>query len=49
MYLTQSLHKTARENPTRAATIYAERTTTFSQLIDRVARLASALLSLIHI
>ncbi|WP_104654732.1 long-chain-fatty-acid--CoA ligase [Ralstonia insidiosa] len=45
MYLTQSLHKTARENPTRAATIYAERTTMFSQLIDRVARLASALRS----
>ncbi|MFP3501248.1 long-chain-fatty-acid--CoA ligase [Burkholderia sp. SIMBA_062] len=43
MYLTQSLHKAARENPFGVATIFAQRTTTFSQLIDRVARLARAL------
>lgn len=43
MYLTQSLHKAARENPSGIATIFAERTTTFSRLLDRVARLAGAL------
>ena len=43
MYLTQALHKAFRENPSGVATIFAQRSTTFSQLIDRVARLASAL------
>ena len=45
MYLTQALHKAFRENPSGVATIFAQRTTTFSQLIDRVARLAGALRS----
>jgi acyl-CoA synthetase (AMP-forming)/AMP-acid ligase II len=43
VYLTQSLHKAVRENPSGVATRFAQRTTTFSRLVDRVARLAGAL------
>lgn len=43
MYLTQSIHKAARENPTGIATVYKHRRTTHLQVIDRVARLAGAL------
>lgn len=43
MYLTQALHKAVRENPSGIATVFAQRTVTFSQLSGRVARLAGAL------
>ena len=45
VYLTQSLHKAVRENPNGVATVFAQRSTTFARLADRVARLAGALRS----
>src|ERR1700761_510885 len=43
MSITQGLHRAARETPELAATIFADRTRTWAQCHDRVARLAGAL------
>ena len=43
MYLTQALHKAAREKPSAVATVFAQRRTTFARLGARVSKLASAL------
>lgn len=43
MYLTQSIHKAARENPTGIATVFEGRRTTNAHLINRVSRLAAGL------
>src|SRR5690606_21273738 len=42
-YLTQGLHRTLQQKPHHLATRYCGRQTSFGQLADRVARLASAL------
>ncbi|MCO1656411.1 acyl-CoA synthetase [Pseudonocardia humida] len=46
MYLTQSLHRAAQQTPDAAATIFGDRVRTWSECLDRVARLAAALRSL---
>lgn len=46
MYLTQPFHKAAIERPDACATVFAQRRTTFSQLLDRISRLAGAFHSL---
>ncbi|CAB3773352.1 fatty-acid--CoA ligase [Burkholderia sp. MSh2] len=43
MYLTQALHKAARERPTTLATVFAQRHTSYARFVQRVARLAGAL------
>lgn len=43
MYLTQALHKAAREKPSIRATVFAHRETTYGLLALRIARLAGAL------
>ncbi|MEY2475961.1 MAG: hypothetical protein QOG87_1276, partial [Actinomycetota bacterium] len=43
MYLTQSLHRSLQQGPERIATIFGERTRTFAEQADRVARLAGAM------
>ncbi|MBW0134422.1 long-chain-fatty-acid--CoA ligase [Pseudonocardia abyssalis] len=43
MYLTQALHRCARQTPDTPATIFADRVRTWAQSADRVARLAAAL------
>ncbi|MCP3716690.1 long-chain-fatty-acid--CoA ligase [Paraburkholderia sp. CNPSo 3281] len=46
MYLTQGLHRCVQQHPAEVAIRFGERTRTFAQLGDRVARLAGALQSL---
>ncbi len=46
MYLTQTLHRAAQQHPQRIAVCIGERSFTFDQFIERVARLAAALQSL---
>ncbi|MNF43197.1 Long-chain-fatty-acid--CoA ligase [compost metagenome] len=46
MYLTQALHKAAREKPTAIASVFQGRRTTFAELITRVAKFAGALQAL---
>lgn len=46
MYLTQGLHRAARQSPSGIAVIFAERKTTYAQLLERVQRFASALVDL---
>ncbi len=46
MYLTQGLHRSVQQSPEQIATRYAERSQTYRQLHDRVARLAGALQTL---
>ncbi|MBJ8340196.1 long-chain-fatty-acid--CoA ligase [Antrihabitans sp. YC3-6] len=46
MYLTQSLHRNVQQQPDRPATIFGDRTRTFAESADRIARLAGALSSL---
>jgi len=46
LYLTQSLHKAAKERPEALASAFSRRRTTFSGLVDRVSRLAGALQTL---
>ncbi|NNH75214.1 long-chain fatty acid--CoA ligase [Nocardia uniformis] len=46
MYLTQGLHRAVQQHPDAIMTIYADRTRTFGEVADRVARLAGALRSL---
>lgn len=43
MYLTQGLHRAVQQQPDGIMTIYGERTRTFGEVADRVARLAGAL------
>ncbi|HEY7488146.1 MAG TPA: long-chain fatty acid--CoA ligase [Streptosporangiaceae bacterium] len=43
MYVTQGLHRAMRETPDAPATIFGERSRTWAQHADRVARLAGAL------
>jgi acyl-CoA synthetase (AMP-forming)/AMP-acid ligase II len=43
MYLTQALHRSVQQNPEAVATIFGDRTRTFAETADRVARLAGAL------
>ncbi|MDX6740710.1 long-chain fatty acid--CoA ligase [Actinocorallia sp. A-T 12471] len=43
MYLTQSLHRAVQQQPDAVMTTYADRTRTFRETADRVARLAGAL------
>ena len=43
MYLTQGLHRAAQQNPDGVMTIFGDRQRTFSEVADRVARLAGAL------
>lgn len=43
MYLTQGLHRAVAKHPDKFAIIFGDRRSTFSDLKDRVARLASAL------
>jgi len=43
MYLTQVIHKAAREKPTAIATVFKQRRTTHAQVIERVAKLAAGL------
>lgn len=43
MNLTQPLHKSLIECPTRTATVFGERRRSYAELVDRVARLAGAL------
>ncbi|MDN5860442.1 MAG: long-chain-fatty-acid--CoA ligase [Pseudonocardia sp.] len=43
MYLTQALHRCARQTPDLPATIFGDRVRTWAQSADRVARLAAAL------
>ncbi|WP_328660249.1 long-chain-fatty-acid--CoA ligase [Nocardia salmonicida] len=43
MYLTQGLHRAMQQNPDGIMTIFGNRTRTFAQVIDRVARLADGL------
>ena len=42
MYLTQGLHRALQQRPQALATVFGTRRTTFSALVDRVARLAGA-------
>jgi acyl-CoA synthetase (AMP-forming)/AMP-acid ligase II len=46
LYLTQALHKAARETPLAIASVFRERRTTFSSFIERVASFAGALRAL---
>ena len=46
MYVTQGFHRALQQHPDRIATRFGERTRTFRELLDRVARLAGALQSL---
>ncbi|MFG5776481.1 long-chain-fatty-acid--CoA ligase [Comamonas sp. J-3] len=46
MYLTQSLHRVVQQSPAAVACRFADRTSTYSQLKERVARLAAALIGL---
>ncbi|MFE9789502.1 long-chain-fatty-acid--CoA ligase [Nocardia salmonicida] len=46
MHLTQGLHRAVQQNPDGVMTIYGDRTTTFGEAADRVARLAGALRNL---
>lgn len=46
MYLTQGLHRALQRTPEAPATIYGDRTRTFREHIDRIARLAAGLHSL---
>ncbi|MGX7729084.1 acyl-CoA synthetase [Rhodococcus sp. 2H158] len=46
MYLTQGLHRVLQRTPDSPATIYGDRTRTFREHIDRIARLAGGLHSL---
>ena len=46
MYLTQALHRAVQQHPKRIAVRFGERQSTFTQLADRVARLAGALQAL---
>src|SRR3546814_9830978 len=46
MMLTQPLHRASRLHPQRVATCCADRTRSYAELSDRVARLAAALLEL---
>ncbi len=46
MYVTQGFHRALQQHPDRIATRFGDRTRTFRQLIDRVARLAAALQAL---
>jgi acyl-CoA synthetase (AMP-forming)/AMP-acid ligase II len=46
MYLTQSLHRNLQQDPDRAATICRDRTRTMAESVDRIARLAGALVGL---
>lgn len=43
MYLTQGLHRAARETPDLAATVFGDRTRTWAQSRDRIARFAAGL------
>jgi acyl-CoA synthetase (AMP-forming)/AMP-acid ligase II len=43
MYITQGLHRSLQQTPDAPATIFADRTRTFREQADRVARLAGAL------
>jgi acyl-CoA synthetase (AMP-forming)/AMP-acid ligase II len=43
VYLTQGLHRSLRQTPDAPATIFGERTRTFTEYADRVARFAGAL------
>lgn len=43
MHLTQGLHRAIQATPDKIATIYADRTRTFAEQYDRVARLATGL------
>ncbi|MEU8900124.1 long-chain-fatty-acid--CoA ligase [Nocardia sp. NPDC048505] len=43
MYLTQGLHRAVQQDPGGIMTIYGDRTRTFAEAADRVARLAAAL------
>ena len=46
MYLTQALHRAVQQHPERTAVRFGERSRTFREFADRVARLAGALQSL---
>lgn len=46
MYLTQGLHRGVQQHPDRVAVRYVDRTRTFREVADRVARLAGALQAL---
>ncbi|MBC3191847.1 long-chain fatty acid--CoA ligase [Pseudonocardia sp. C8] len=46
MYLTQSLHRAVQRDPDRIATVFGDRTRTYAQSADRVARLAGGLRAL---
>lgn len=43
MYLTQGLHRALQQQPDRLATIDGDRTRTYAQSAQRIAKLASAL------
>jgi acyl-CoA synthetase (AMP-forming)/AMP-acid ligase II len=43
MYLTQALHRCARQTPDTPATVFGDRVRTWAQSADRIARLAAAL------
>jgi acyl-CoA synthetase (AMP-forming)/AMP-acid ligase II len=46
MYLTQGLHRSLQQTPDAVMTVFGERTRTYREVADRVARLAGALRSL---
>ncbi|HSV40004.1 MAG TPA: long-chain-fatty-acid--CoA ligase [Nocardioidaceae bacterium] len=46
MYLTQGLHRSVQQTPDEVMTIFGDRTRTFREVADRVARLAGALTDL---
>ncbi|WP_375383335.1 long-chain-fatty-acid--CoA ligase [uncultured Sphingomonas sp.] len=46
MYITQGLHRTAQLHPDRLATIFGDRRRRWSEIIDRVGRLAHGLVAL---
>ena len=43
MYLTQSLHRSVQQHPNRVAVRWGDKTRTFGEFADRVARFAGAL------
>ncbi|GAA4815007.1 long-chain-fatty-acid--CoA ligase [Tomitella cavernea] len=43
MYMTQGLHRSVQQNPDAPSTVFGDRTRTFAETADRVARLAGAL------
>lgn len=43
MYLTQGLHRAVQQTPDQAATVFGDRVRTFTETVDRVARVAGAL------